>query len=129
MSPNVSAIPHIALPELSDELIRSTSGTGVVWNESRRYRRKSCTSHCKLQSEPTFASAGHEPVSQDVLLRDISRGGVRFIHGAQLFPGERCELIIEYGKQLNLEIVWCRCVDVGLFVSGCNFVASKGSSR
>lgn len=122
-----SSTPFVPLPEVSDELISSTSGTSVIWNESRRFRRNSCTSLCKLQSEATFAPAGHEPVCQEVLLRDISRGGVRFIHGAQLFPGELCELTLEGGKRLRLEAVWCRRIGDGLFVSGCHFVSRRGT--
>jgi hypothetical protein len=113
---------HVPLPKLSEELLRSTSGTNMVWSDSRRFRRAPASASCILQSQPTFASAGHATVSQDVWLRDISRGGVRFIHGAQLFPGERSVLTLSTGVQLQLETVWCRRVEGILFVSGCHFV-------
>lgn len=127
MNTESSTLSHVPLPELSEELLRRTSGTNMVWGDSRRFRRWPYSAACILQSLPTFASAGHAALSQDVWLRDISRGGVRFIHGAQLFPGEGCVLTLSTGALRQLEAVWCRSLAGGLFVSGCNFVSDADS--
>lgn len=123
-----SAVQRVALPHLTDELFERTNCAGVIWNESRRFRRSSCKSLGSLQAKPTFVAAGHQSLCQEVMLRDLSRGGARFIHGAQLYPGEQCTLTLANGKELFLETVWCRCIDDGVFVSGCHFVANEATT-
>ena len=68
-------------------------------------------SRCLLQTTSTYGSEGHAGVSQDIYLSNIARSGVGFIHGAQLFPGERCTLHLNDTARLNLEGALCYLAD------------------
>ncbi len=117
--------PHTAMPQLSDELIRRTRGTGMIFSDSRRFPRVLTQSECVVYSHGSYAPSGHPPQSQDVLLRDMSRGGMRFLHGSQLFPGEICSIKLPAGQILKIEVVWCRRIAPGTFTAGCSFVVGQ----
>ena len=114
-------IRHVPLPLLDEELLHRTAGGGAIWGDSRRFPRFAAAAEGLLVEEGTFADAGHAPSSQTVLLRDLSRGGLRFLHGGQLFPGERCGIKLPNGSSMRLEVMWCRRVGAGIYMSGCRF--------
>ena len=115
------AVRHLPLPMLDEDLLHITAGGGAVWGDSRRFPRFAASAEAQLQGEGTFAAAGHAPCTQTVLLRDLSRGGLRFLHGGQLFPGERCGIKMPNGSAMRLEVIWCRRMGAGIYMSGCRF--------
>lgn len=123
MNTSSSLASHVPLPILDDELLRRSSGTGMIWGDSRRFGRTSANAQCLLRIIPTCPHAEERSGSQDVWLRNLGRGGAGFIHGAQLFPGDQCELTLPSDARLNLKVAWCRRLAAGVFVSGCQFVA------
>jgi hypothetical protein len=82
-----------------------------------------------LQEEGTFAGAGHAPCSQTVLLRDLSRVGLRFLHGEELFPGERCGIVLPNKSHMRLEVIWCRRMGAGVYMSGCRFFSIAAPAK
>jgi hypothetical protein len=114
---------HVPLPVIDEATLRRTQSGGAVWGDSRRFPRFCASAECMSVSEGTYAPAGPISYSQTVLLRDLSRGGLRFLHGAQLFPGERCEITLPNGVKKRLEAIWCRRVSAGLYMSGCRFLS------
>ena len=114
------ACRHVPLPPLDDSIREQTRTSGAIWGDSRRYVRYETDALGKLQLHGTYLSAGRENMTQDVWLRDMSRGGIRFVHGEQLFPGELVSVVLTNGRCLHAEIVWCRCLNDGVFVSGCS---------
>ena len=116
---------YTPLPYLDDELFRRTGGVGKAWSDARRFPRSPARTVCVLESEATFAAAGFANGWQHVWLRDVSRGGVRLIHGAQLFPSERGALTLASGVRMRIEVVWCRRLGENVFVSGCHYVRSE----
>lgn len=119
---------HVPLPVIDDMTLRRTQSGGAVWGDSRRFPRFCASAECQLLSEGTYAPAGPTSFSQTILLRDLSRGGLRFLHGAQLFPGERSEIVLPNGIKKRLEAVWCRRVGPGLYMSGCRFLTIDKAS-
>jgi hypothetical protein len=115
--------PHVSLPALSEEILRRTATSSLIWNDSRRHARTNVNGICSLVLEPTYASVGRAVHSQDVCLRDLSRSGVRFLHAALLFPGEFGKLTIPTGAVYRLEIVWCKRIAPGIFSTGGQFVS------
>jgi hypothetical protein len=113
----------LPLPPLSDELLGG--GTAATWSDSRRFPRFQAGSQCLLQTRQTYAPCGHASPSRQVWLRDLARGGVRFLHAQQLFPGEQCELHVGAQAKKPLEIIWCRQLSPGVFMSGGQFVGGN----
>jgi hypothetical protein len=116
---------YTPLPDIDEELFRRTAGAGKAWSDARRFPRSPARTICVLESEATFASSGFANGWQHVWLRDVSRGGVRLIHGSQLFPSERCALTLASGVEMRLEVVWCRRLAASVFVSGCHYMRAE----
>ena len=68
---------HVPLPALSEELLQKTKAGGLVWSDSRRFPRFEANAVSVLRSEGTYAALGHVSRTQEVWLRDLSRGGAR----------------------------------------------------
>lgn len=100
-----------------------------MWGDSRRFPRFAASAEGQLLEEGTFADAGHAPCSQTVLLRDLSRGGLRFLHGRELFPSERCAIKLPNGSNMRLEVMWCRRMGAGIYMSGCRFFSIAARSN
>lgn len=122
-------VRHLPLPPLDEELLHRTAGGGAVWGDSRRFPRFAAAAEAQLQEEGTFASAGRAPSSQTVLLRDLSRGGLRFLHGGELFPAERCSIVLPNGSRMRLEVIWCRRMGAGVYMSGCRFFSIAAPAK
>ncbi|HEV7279593.1 MAG TPA: PilZ domain-containing protein [Pirellulaceae bacterium] len=122
-------VRHVPLPLIDHELLQRTAGGGAVWGDSRRFRRFVAAAEARLVAEGTYADAGHAPCSQTVLLRDLSRGGLRFLHGAELFPGERCGIKLPNGSAMRLEVMWCRRMGAGIYMSGCRFFSLAAPAK
>jgi hypothetical protein len=116
-----NAVPHIPLPPINDELLRQTAGSESQWSDSRRFPRKDTNGRCLLVPDSTYLDSGYCSPTQDVLLRNLSRGGARLLHGGELFPGETFELKLRTGTSLRLKVVWCRWHASGVYISGCHF--------
>lgn len=121
-----SGVTCVPLPEVDEKILRSTQSGGPVWSDQRRSVRYPSNARCVVESEGTYATCELSHGSQEVLLRDLSRGGMRFLHGAQIYPGERFVICIGRDRRLTLEAVWCRRVAPGVFVTGCRFVTPTG---
>ncbi len=121
MSTMTTAVQHIPLPPINDELLLQTAGSESQWSDSRRFPRKNTSGQCLLVPESTYLASGYRSSTQDVLLRNLSRGGARLLHGGELFPGETFELKLRTGVSLRLKVVWCRRHAPGVYVTGCHF--------
>ena len=58
-----------------------------------------------------------------VLTRDISRGGVSFLHPKKLALGQRVDLAFQDGRELIVRVRWIRELARRCFLIGCKFVA------
>ncbi len=121
-------VAHVPLPELSDELLRRRCSS-ATWNDGRRFPRVKADDKCLLKPVFTYAVRESQMGTQDVWLRDLARGGVRFIHGAQMYPGERYSLTLAACVEVHVEVVWCRRIAPGAFIAGCLFVAMGDRSE
>src|SRR5436305_556832 len=63
-----------------------------VANEHRRYARKYLRQEAVCEVLPTLPAIVREHGFHRVSLRDVSRGGISFVHSEQLFPQERVVL-------------------------------------
>ena len=61
-----------------------------------------------------------------VLTRDLSRSGLSLLHNAQLFPGQRIDIILNGEPPRLIEVVWCRRIADGRYSAGCRFCKAQG---
>jgi hypothetical protein len=65
-----------------------------------------------------------QPVRCSVTMRDLSERGFGITHTELLAPRQRVE--VEVGtKHLIGDVLWCRCVQRGVYIAGCRLVDSK----
>jgi len=76
-------------------------------NDTRRFVRVPCLASAVLEVESTLPYFPRDPELHSILMKDISRQGVGFLHHQQLFPRERVQLLLPNGK---LSYVVCRCL-------------------
>lgn len=106
--------------ELPDEWHDYFSAQGPqrgVANDSRRFVRHNFRSHALLEVGPSLPAIRRPPAFFGVYTRDISREGLSFLHTAQLYPGERCQLWLTT-RRVSLLVVRCfrtrdRCYVIG----------------
>src|SRR4051794_5450143 len=60
------------------------------------------------------------PTHASVLTSDVSRSGMSLVHGGQLFPGQKIDIVLN-GAVRHLEVMWCRRIDKGRYLVGCRF--------
>src|SRR5947208_2608825 len=58
-----------------------------------------------------------------VLTRDLSRGGVSFLHPRRLVLGQRVDLTFEDGRELLVRVRWIKPLEKRCFLIGCRFIA------
>ena len=66
---------------------------------------------------------GTETLECYVLTRDLSRGGVSFLHPKKLALGQRVDLAFQDGRELIVRVRWIRELARRCFLIGCKFVA------
>jgi hypothetical protein len=86
-------------------------------DEYRRFVRQHFPSRALLELTTSIAAIPRANARHVVLMKDISRQGVSFLHDTQLFPGERVELTLPTG-QIAYSVVRClrhnhRCYEIG----------------
>jgi hypothetical protein len=79
------------------------------------FLRRSLRGLAALEYHSTLPGLDRAPACFRVYTLDISRNGVSFLHGEQLFPAERMRLLLADGRWLGVEIVRCRKIQDGCF--------------
>ncbi len=87
-------------------------------DDRRRYPRQSCQILAALKYESTFPALRRSDRLYRVILRNLSRAGVGFLHGEEMFPGENAQFAFLNGTQRNLQVKRCRrigpkCYEIG----------------
>jgi len=92
------------------------------YHERRRHPRHRFQVCAALEYRQTFPSL-HRPSGWHQVFADgLSRGGLSFLHGEQLFPRERMRILLP-GQELKcIEIVWSGRVQQRCFRVGARFV-------
>ena len=88
-----------------------------IEGDRRRFARKHMPGTAVLEITTTIPSIDRQQLVHAVYTRDISRGGVSFLHVAQLYPGEAGRLWLPDRRWL-FEVVRCRRVNSQCYVVG-----------
>ena len=96
-------------------------------NDQRRFRRQRVFCAAALQHATTLKALPREVEWHKVVLRDVGRGGVGFLHSQQLYPSERLRLIFPDLQTHYIEVVRCRKLGDHYFEVGARFAKSPES--
>jgi len=70
---------------------------------------------------PVLGTETHECY---VLTRDLSRGGVSFLHPKKLAHGQRVDLGFQDGREFKARVRWIRQLANRCFLIGCKFITT-----
>jgi hypothetical protein len=90
--------------------------------DRRRFVRFACGARGILDCEPTLPAISRECRRHLVLVKNISRSGICFLHEEQMLPCERCQLWVEGGFRRFVEVSRCRRLRDGCYEVGARFV-------
>ena len=93
-------------------------------NDRRRFRRVYFRGTASLEYRQSFPACPRSRARYRVCTKDLSRGGLAFLHSEQLFPRERMSIVLPDGKAHDIEVVRCRRIEPRCFEIGAVFTAS-----
>lgn len=108
---------QLVIPSQLRDSLAKRGPTPPAPNDLRKFVRYHFNGLGILELSETFPSIHRENGVARVITRNVSRGGIAFLHSEQLFPGERVTLWLPSGK-FNYVVVRCtahhpRCYEIG----------------
>ena len=90
----------------------------TVMNDQRRFPRYHYHVRAVLHCRQTLPAVPRGEERYIVLTKDISRGGLCFLHEKQLFPRERMTVDLSGERHMDIEVARCvkhndRCFEIG----------------
>jgi hypothetical protein len=116
----LDCIQPLALPASQQHILRKKDLLPSNLNETRRFPRRFAVQLVELHCLPTFPALNRLPGTRTILLVDLSRGGVRFFAGDQMYPGESVSITIG-DRTYTMEVTWCSRMDSACFQVGAKF--------
>ena len=111
---------HIAVP--ADYVKRKASPQIFdTSDDRRRFPRKSCRVDGVLQYRSTYPWLRRSNRYQKILIRDISRGGVGFLHSEEMYPDENARFVFLNGTERGLTVKRCRRIGPRCYEIGAEF--------
>lgn len=92
--------------------------------DRRRFRRQRVFCVAALQHATTLRALPRIEEWHKILVRDVGRGGVGFLHSQQLYPSERLQMVFPNLQTHYIEVVRCRKLGDQCFEVGAQFVKS-----
>jgi len=97
-------------------------------DDVRQYARFYYRSCAEATIYPLAAGSQQAPVRQVVLTRDLSRSGLSLLCNAQLFPGQRVDVVLDGQPPRAMQVAWCRRLSPQLYAAGCRFAGSGSAT-
>jgi hypothetical protein len=92
--------------------------------DRRRYARLHCPGQAALQVKTTLPAIDRGQQVHCILTKDISRGGLSFLHTEQLFPHEKVKLWLTIGEH-DAMIVRCQRRNENCYEIGAVFISAE----
>jgi hypothetical protein len=119
---------ELSLVESDAEFFAKTGPLPLHWNDERRFPRFYYRSRLKAVLYPSKDQPDRQPTVCEVLLRDLSRGGISLLHTQQLFPHQRLDVTLADGKTRAVKVVWCRRMTERCYAVGAEFFKCESNS-
>ena len=108
LNPPVDSLPcPVTLPPEWKDFYRRRGPQQSQPGDNRRFVRSHFPTKALIEVEQTLPAFPRPRETHVVLMKDLSRQGVGFLHAAQLFPGERVRLSLATGR---LVYMVTRCI-------------------
>jgi hypothetical protein len=112
----------VSLPSsFEDDACRSGQLPGA-YSEKRRHPRFNFGGCAALKYRQTFPALSRPLDWHKVFTKDLSRGGLSFLHSEPLFPRERVQIVLPLQEAKTIEVVSCVRVQERCFRVGGRFV-------
>ena len=92
------------------------------YSDRRRHPRFHYRLCAALEHRQTLPSLPRPRQWHQIFTKDLSRGGLSFLHSEQLFPRERMRLVLPRRGMSQIEIVCCNRVQEDCYQVGARFV-------
>ncbi len=89
--------------------------------ENRKFRRHDFRTLAIATIYPAKGRESESPQMCYVLTRNVSRGGICFLHPTPLFHSQRIDLELPDGRKFTLAIRWVTRMEHGRYIIGCRF--------
>jgi hypothetical protein len=110
---------RVLIPEAARRILEKKGAMPTLHGDGRRFPRHRTQGWAVLEYQTTFPALARPVELHAVLLVDISRGGVGFLHSEQLFPLEQMSLTLNNDSTRIIKIMHCRRLgDCCYFVGG-----------
>lgn len=114
----------VRLPPQWEDFFEKTGWVPAILPDRRRFPRVYLRTQALLVYRQTFPALPRPAIAYTVYTKDISRGGIGFLHGEQLFPSEQMILILPDGKARLIQVVRCRRIGPNCFEIGAQFAGN-----
>jgi len=90
-------------------------------DDRRRFPRKSCVVDGVMQYQRTYPWLRRSNGYYRVMIRDVSRGGIGFLHSEEMFPDEKARFVFLNGTERGLIVKRCRRIGPKCYQIGAEF--------
>lgn len=115
--------------ESAEDFFSKSGPLPPSFDDDRRYPRF----YFRTCAEATIYPIGRkdDPTAGSffVVTCDLSRAGVSLLHSAQLFPGQRIDLVLNGEPPRQVRVIWCRRWEDGRYLAGCRFVTPEAPAE
>lgn len=98
----------VIIPDKWTDFFEKTGPTGECFEGNRQFELYYHRAAAAITILPTLPALRRSGVAEKLYVKEISRAGVSLLHGEELFPGERCRLILADGILRKAAVVRCR---------------------
>ena len=113
---------ELQMPWPAEEYFAVTGVVAPVPDEHRRYVRTRMRVSAALQYRRSFPSLVRAAQWHKIVIQDVSRSGLGFLHSEQLFPAEQLMLVMPDCKPRSIEVARCRKLSEACYEIGATFV-------
>ncbi len=106
----------------SKEFFAVTGVAPSTPEEKRRHVRSHMRVVAALQYRRSLPSLVRQPEWFKIVMRDISRSGISFLHSEQVFPTEQLMLVMPDCKPRCIEVVRCRRINQSCYEVGASYI-------
>ena len=112
---------NIDLPEeWRDQYFDESGVVSTSFDERRGFARHIYRTKAVLQLETSLPAVPRKTEYVAVYSRDLSKSGVGFLHSEQLYPGEKCHLLLPT-HTMPIDVMSCRKLNTHCYLVGACF--------
>lgn len=125
----IKALPSaVELPPGWEETWYDCGDQMYAMQDHRTFPRHKLRHVAALQQAQSLPGLPRAAKTWQVLTKDVSRRGVAFLHGEQLFPGEQMQILFPSGSKALISVARCQRHAVRCYEVGARFVQNAAAS-